>query len=330
METVCITGSDKITKKYAIIPSNIKAPVQSPEELRRLDPPPAMTKEDLEKFRQLNLADEYLESVKKLSRPMRDVWFQVFSHQKKRAAKKAAQEQAELEALTRGELTPAMRQQQELAERSRRLMEEAEQQYRQQVAKKYQDKYAITQAGLPLAFQHDMDYILQRGVPAQLEYASQRVTSFIENLDACVKKGSGLFFIGPVGTLKTTFACAILLAGFRAGIEGRFEMVPELLDKLVYLEKTNQEEYHRTMERLCRVPLLVLDDIGAEAKRGEFVHAKIEQIIFRRHANLLPIIITTNSTHRELQEKYTDRIMDRLAERCYLLPTEGPSNRGRA
>lgn len=330
MEKVCITGSDKITKEYTIIPSNIKAPVQSPEELRRLDPPPAMTEEDLEKFRQLNMSDEHLESVKKLSRPMRDLWFQVFSNLQKRDAAKAAQEQAELEALTRGELTPAMEQQKRQQERIRQLQAEAQQQYRQQVAKKYRDKSAITKAGLPLAFQHDMEYVLQRGVPAQLEYASQRVASFIENLDACVEKGTGLVFIGPVGTLKTTFSCAILLAGFRAGIEGRFEMVPELLDKLVYLEKTNQEEYHRTMEKLCRVPLLVLDDIGAEGKRGEFVHAKIEQIIFRRHANLLPIIITTNSTHRELQEKYTDRIMDRLAERCYLLPTEGPSNRGRA
>ena len=287
-----------------------------------------MTQEDLEKCRQLGASEERIKFASGLSRAMRDQWFRGAFNLERNAEEKAARELAELEAISRGELTPAMEQQQKQQEILRQIQAEAQKQHRRKVAEKYADKAALGRAGMPPAFQHtDMDYVLRRGVPEHLEYSCQRVSSFIENIDACLEKGTGLVIAGPVGTLKTTMASAILLAGFRKGIEGYFALVTELLERLVYLERNNQQEYHHIMEMLCHVPLLVLDDMGAEGKRAKFISAKLEQIILRRHASLLPVIITTNSTDRELTDLYSDRVLDRLAERCYVIHMTGASNR---
>ena len=327
MDKIIIEDKSGQPKEYTILPH----PVTTQEEADRLygeETLPPLSEAQIEQCHSLGLPQQDIDFLATVVPLLRPVAIRLKGNIHRREQEKAQKAQQDLEALSRGELTEDMMRQQQQQERTRRMMQEARNYERQRIAKKYLSPKAILEAGIPRAFAPmTMEHIVAKGVPTQLVYQQGRVASFIEHIDDCLERGTGLIFTGPVGTMKTTFASSILLAGFAKGIEGRFELVLELMDRLVNLEKKNPAEYQAEMDRLCRVPLLVLDDMGAERRRGDFVLAKIEQIIFRRHANMLPIIITTNQTSKELLQTYSARIMDRLAERCPILVMEGPSGR---
>jgi DNA replication protein DnaC len=66
------------------------------------------------------------------------------------------------------------------------------------------------------------------------------------------------------------------------------------------------------------VPLLVLDDLGAE-KTTEWVQSVIYEIIDHRYNEYLPLIITTNLKAGELAEKLGSRTADRIRSFCKLV-----------
>ena len=201
---------------------------------------------------------------------------------------------------------------------------------REAIKKKFLCQQGLTEAGIPRLFQDaTMENIIRRGLPEALEYPQMRVCSYLANIEKCCDLGTGLIFTGPCGTLKTTFACSIMLEAFAHGIEARFELVMSMLDRLVMLEKSNKDEYCRTMQKLCSVPILVLDDLGAEGHHADFVRSKLEQIIFQRHANGRALIITTNLSPAGLAKLYPSRIMERLRERCLVLEHNCASLRGK-
>lgn len=236
-----------------------------------------------------------------------------------RTEREQAAEEKEVSRLM-GIKTPEDAAEERSARNLRLAMEEQDRQSREAVRKKYLTESGMQEAGIPIAFRNaTMQSIIRRGIPEPLEYIRLRICDYLANIDKCCRLGTGLILTGPCGTLKTTFACSIMLEGFAHGIEARFELVMSLLDRLVMLEKTNNGEYCRTMRRLCTVPLLVLDDLGAEGRHADFVRSKLEQIIFQRHANNRSIIITTNLTPRNMAGMYSGRIMDRLRERCLVL-----------
>ena len=201
---------------------------------------------------------------------------------------------------------------------------------REAVKKKFLCQQGLTEAGIPRLFHSaTMENIIRQGLPEALEYPRMRICSYLENIEKCCDLGTGLILTGPCGTLKTTFACSIMLEAFAHGIEARFELVMSMLDRLVMLEKSNKDEYCRTMQKLYSVPLLVLDDLGAEGHHADFVRSKLEQIIFQRHANGRALIITTNLSPAGLAKLYPGRIMERLRERCLVLEHNCASLRGK-
>ena len=70
--------------------------------------------------------------------------------------------------------------------------------------------------------------------------------------------------------------------------------------------------------RLCRFPLLILDDFGME--RGtEYALEQIYSIVDSRYRSRKPLIVTTNLTLDEIrhpQDTAHARIYDRILERC--------------
>ena len=68
------------------------------------------------------------------------------------------------------------------------------------------------------------------------------------------------------------------------------------------------------MELLKTVPLLVLDDLGAQ-KTTEWVTERLFVIINARYDDLLPTIITSNIYLEELRQlPGWDRLVDRIVE----------------
>jgi len=131
-----------------------------------------------------------------------------------------------------------------------------------------------------------------------------------------LKNGKGLFLTGTVGTGKTHLLAAIV--DYMARIYKRKYSVDimyftsiGLLNELKnsYEDKTNDELIFNVKNCI----LLLIDDFGAE-KTTDWVLETYFEIIDYRYSNLLPTIIATNLTDKEIKEKLSERIMSRIYE----------------
>ena len=86
---------------------------------------------------------------------------------------------------------------------------------------------------------------------------------------------------------------------------------------------------NEVMDKLCRYPLLIIDDFGME--RGtEYALEQIYNIVDSRYRSRKPLIVTTNLTLDEIrhpQDTAHARIYDRLLEMCVPVSCIGSSLR---
>lgn len=142
-----------------------------------------------------------------------------------------------------------------------------------------------------------------------------------------------LLFHGAPGCGKTHMAAAIVLEAYeRYHKRGAFWSVPDLLDH--YRETYGKpaenadtgERYETTAAfdaRLRRLPLLVLDDLGAE-HTTDWARGQVFKLVDYRYANRLPLVVTSNSN----PEKWGDRLASRVL-RGTVLSCEGGDYRAR-
>nr|WP_325191345.1 ATP-binding protein [uncultured Selenomonas sp.] len=126
-------------------------------------------------------------------------------------------------------------------------------------------------------------------------------------------KAQGLMLMGGYGTGKTHLAVAILRETAEAGIPGMFVVVPDLLGKMraSFGQKDGKAEELVTTAKNAQ--LLVLDDLGAE-NPSPWVVELVYVLINHRYEHMLPTVITTNCSGRELEATFGRRIVSRLAE----------------
>lgn len=140
--------------------------------------------------------------------------------------------------------------------------------------------------------------------------------------------GESLFFVGPVGTGKSHLARAILSAMIRQhGISGLAATVPNLMDDL--RPGADDGKSNEQIQLLKTVPLLVLDDLGAQ-KNTEWVTERLFVIINARYDEMLPTVITSNIYLEDLRKTPGwDRLIDRIVEMATAVRMEGKSYRMR-
>ena len=123
-----------------------------------------------------------------------------------------------------------------------------------------------------------------------------------------------ILFSGPAGSGKTHLAVAIAGELGQRGDPVLFAFVPDLLDHLRTTFNPNSPvTYDELFEQIKTVPVLILDDLGAESSTS-WVDEKLYQIIVYRNEKLLSTIITTSlglSDFDYLNPRLASRLMDR-------------------
>ena len=124
----------------------------------------------------------------------------------------------------------------------------------------------------------------------------RHVRRFVEQIDANLDEGRGLWFHGDVGTGKTSLAMLIAQAADDAGRSVAVYSVPHLLAEIrsTYDRDSSGYSYLDLFDRLCTVDLLVLDDLGAE-KTTEWVLEQLYSIVNERWQSSGSVLVTTNA-----------------------------------
>lgn len=131
--------------------------------------------------------------------------------------------------------------------------------------------------------------------------------------DSMLPRGKGLVMSGQRGTGKSHLACGILQA-ILPGHVGVFTTFMGMLNMIrsTYAADSKQSE-RNVIDRLCRVPLLVIDEIGVQ--RGtEDEHLQLFGILNSRYNDKLPVILLTNQDREGLERFVGDRLYDRITE----------------
>ncbi|MGI5873170.1 MAG: ATP-binding protein [Bacillota bacterium] len=130
------------------------------------------------------------------------------------------------------------------------------------------------------------------------------------------KEPCGLMFQGAVGSGKTFLAAAIANALIEAGVDVDFTVVPDFLDRLRESFGDDSEESESDlMNEVKRVPVLILDDLGAH-NYTDWSIKTIFAILNYRVNYEKPTIVTTNLERRDIEELLGSRIYSRLMEAC--------------
>lgn len=149
---------------------------------------------------------------------------------------------------------------------------------------------------------------------------------FAESIDSKLDEGRGLWFMGPVGTGKTTLAMLVSKAALAAGRSVAIYSLPRLLNEIRDTHRT-ERSHLELLDRLTAVDLLHIDDVGAE-RSNDWVLEELYSIVNARYEDQRSMVITTNLLDREaLCEQITERTASRLTEMCDELPLVGPDRR---
>jgi DNA replication protein DnaC len=152
------------------------------------------------------------------------------------------------------------------------------------------------------------------------------VRRFADSIDDRLDAGRGLWFMGPVGTGKTTLAMLVSKAALAAGRSVAIYSLPRLLNEIRETH-TMKRSHLDLIDRLTAVDLLHIDDVGAE-RTTDWVLEELYSIVNARYVDGRSIVITTNILDRAaLCEQITERTVSRLTEMCDEIPVVGHDHR---
>lgn len=141
---------------------------------------------------------------------------------------------------------------------------------------------------------------------------------YLDNLDANIEQGKGLFFWSNTkGSGKTMTATALaneLINTYRKYV--KFATSLDILDEIrSTYNKDNDDNESKLLNDLANTEFLVIDDFGTE-RATDWAGEKFYQIVNKRYINKKITIFTSNYDLNNL--KYDDRITNRIKERSFI------------
>ncbi|MBT3220086.1 MAG: ATP-binding protein [Proteobacteria bacterium] len=143
-----------------------------------------------------------------------------------------------------------------------------------------------------------------------------------------INRASNIVLVGPTGVGKTGLSIGILLKALEAGHRGLFIKAQCLFDEM-YASLADHSS-RKLLDHLCRIELLVIDELGYLNLRPE--QSNIFFKLMEERYGRKSTIITTNLDYEEWyaflgQKQMVEALLDRLRHRCNTVRIDGPSLR---
>ncbi len=142
--------------------------------------------------------------------------------------------------------------------------------------------------------------------------ASTMCRQYVDRWQTAKEKGYGLLLHGSVGTGKTFYAACIVNALIDQGIAAELTTITRLINTIAI------EDRDVELAKLNRLPLIVLDDLGAE-RQTDYGREMAFTIIDERVKAKKPLIVTTNLSPAEMvktENMGLVRTYERVLEAC--------------
>lgn len=141
----------------------------------------------------------------------------------------------------------------------------------------------------------------------------KKCKSIVDNFDT---RKNGILIYGNTGTGKTflsnCMAKALLDKGYTVLYLSSIELFDNTLSEVIINNNRSSENRDR-YNYIFNCDFLIIDDLGTECTNS-FVQSQLFEIIKNRYNKGLSTMISTNLTIRQMQERYTDRILSRIVD----------------
>jgi DNA replication protein DnaC len=122
------------------------------------------------------------------------------------------------------------------------------------------------------------------------------ISAFLDDLDANLAQGHGLWCYGDVGTGKSSLLMLIARKALDAGHSVAVYSLPRLINQMQSTYDTDsQDSYSAVFERLCSVDLLVLDDFGSKYRYTDWVSDQLHSIVNERWQDEASIVLASTT-----------------------------------
>lgn len=142
----------------------------------------------------------------------------------------------------------------------------------------------------------------------------KRIKNYIDRLEENIESGQGAFLYGSTGLAKTSIASIILMEGLKLGHSGYILTLDQCIDLYAGGWK-DEEQKRRYSELVLGVDILVIDEVGNEARTNtNLVASCFNDILRRRSSELQTTIITSNLYFNKVKDVYGDEVQSILNE----------------
>jgi DNA replication protein DnaC len=157
--------------------------------------------------------------------------------------------------------------------------------------------------------------------------AQERFTAAYEATKAFTAEPKGwLILTGPSGCGKTHLAAAIANERIGRGYPVFFITIPDLLQHLRSTFSSDSEIlYDEFFNRVRNTPLLILDDLGAQATTP-WAEEKLGQLLTHRFSSQMPTVIVTITPIEQLEDRIRTRLTDPTLCQVCVVEEKQPSS----
>ncbi len=152
----------------------------------------------------------------------------------------------------------------------------------------------------------------QQPVASMPDAVVSAVRTYVRNLRERIADGRGIWFVGDVGTGKTTLAMIVSAASLNAGYSTAIYSLPRLLN-LIRDEVGTENSLLDLLDRLSSVDLLHIDDLGAQHTTPWRLE-QLYSIVDARYQAGKAIVATTNLMPPALAEQMGRQILNTVTE----------------